>query len=474
MLSFGSRASGRLIAATVLAGCACAPRRTSPASDSPAQVAEAAKQSTFFWPVGSLVRLSIGAELCVEPGQLPHDRVAGGPAIVLAVESRNREGEPWFRILDASGKVGWIKGRLPGLKGEWVMARDTREPVVLLESSQELALNTAADQGQSSALHPLHTPQVRVHSSQGDAWISLLDLSLASPPRLDGPTPPAGLVRADFGLLDESSFGSLAPVPGSTVTLLTPFDESPSRSLALTGAFGCQRARSAYFSPRWADPGRVSARPDLSVLACTDSGGEFESFDLLVVRGASSSRGFVIQPETSLRIVRIEEQERSKGEVDLLVEVGSRSSDAYLMGLLVLSPSLSSGFHYFPFPDEGGPTTWALGTSKSPGDFFLATSATRYEPFHIKHYKRHATSYQEAPAFIALNGSSSSLLLSQQRAFPRKGAMVIAVNGEKGWMLGYPFEHEQDACAQSPLGMVIGDGDSMVTDVAAPRCASAK
>lgn len=151
-----------------------------------------------------------------------------------------------------------------------------------------------------------------------------------------------------------------------------------------------------------------------------------------------------------------------------------RSSDAYLMGLLVLSPSLSSGFHYFPFPDEGGPTTWALGTSKSPGDFFLATSATRYEPFHIKHYKRHATSYQEAPAFIALNGSSSSLLLSQQRAFPRKGAMVIAVNGEKGWMLGYPFEHEQDACAQSPLGMVIGDGDSMVTDVAAPRCASAK
>lgn len=59
--------------------------------------------------VGSALLGTAGAALSTAPGKPPHQRLGGGPAII--VDSKQLSGNDWYRVLAADGSLGWITGK---------------------------------------------------------------------------------------------------------------------------------------------------------------------------------------------------------------------------------------------------------------------------------------------------------------------------------------------------------------------------
>src|SRR5690606_11403502 len=164
-----------------------------------------------------------------------------------------------FRVLDASGKVGWISRAEALVEADLrvhpnavltnridAIGTETDEAVETFASSSDMNLLGASDktyfaevtdQGATGPFDDLRVPWMRVGAYGVEGWLSPLEVTfIPSVSACRAAVPPRGLVRTELGLVGEllGEPTHLIPTDFGALTLLEPFDAKRFRSMALS------------------------------------------------------------------------------------------------------------------------------------------------------------------------------------------------------------------------------------------------
>ncbi len=151
--------------------------------------------------IGDVVLGILDLEVADTPGNSPHRRLGGSPALVLDIQ-KNDEGETWYRLLGADGSHGW-SSRVPSRGFPAYVEMDDVTLVMLdrapddplaedvrsieIEGNKVVSVVGASRQSRVPSLqqlmipnhlNPFDTPWLKLHTDFVTGWRSPSDLSL--------------------------------------------------------------------------------------------------------------------------------------------------------------------------------------------------------------------------------------------------------------------------------------------------------
>lgn len=408
----------------------CEAPRSFPRSEEPAQAERAGLG-------GSGMTAVLGAPLSAAPGQRPHARIGGSPAVVV---EETRVGQRRFcRVVGADGSLGWTECRPERVPARVVFAESkvdladrvpatgaTEAPSyrtvtapfgVIVGASGEPHPEQVADLGASDSLGSTWLPWLKVRAGRDEGWLAPSDTRVAWPTN-EAPERAYqllhGLVRHWFLTDAQPHWLAKAPAAGAPVFSLPDEKAAPWPEEA-----SCSRADAAFFPVEGEEP---------SVVAFACQHPDFGKTQILTLVASDGGKAhYVIDPERQVHVTRVTLADvGGDAAPEVLIEIGLRSSHAFDRALLVAArePTPTS-IGLVSLSQDEAVTTWGLDRKTRAIVVARTTAAASLEARRIA---RVGDALSDSAAHLAVSKRFATLEQARQATFDDPDALVVALD----------------------------------------------